>query len=233
MNLIFVIILMLLPVTVGWTWPISGKINDGNRHYSEGSYDEALKLYRDAEVDAPDSPEIHFNVGNTLYKKGEYDKAVDEYMRAISTAGKDTLLRGKAHYNVGNSRFKQGDIQGSIDSYTEALRVTPWDMDAKFNLEFAKSMLKDMAQDSSRSGEGKEQEGDESSKGEKGKEDQQGARDEKEREMESQQGEEKQEEGEMSEEYARMLLKALDEKEKNMVNLRRFRGGKIHVEKDW
>ena len=120
----------------------------------------------------------------------------------------------------------------SIDSYREALRITPEDMDAKFNLEFAQSMLKGMAQDSSQSGKGKGQEKDGSE--EKGEKEEQGeTQDEQEREMRSQQGEEKQEEGEMSEEYARMLLKALEEKEKNMVNLRRFKGGKIYVEKDW
>ena len=39
--------------------------------------------------------------------------------------------------------------------------------------------------------------------------------------------------GERSREYAKMLLKALEEKEKKMVNLRRFEGGRIYVEKDW
>ena len=56
--------------------PVASKSASALEHYQRGEYDQALQLYRDALLDRPDAPELHFNVGDALFKRGEYDQAL-------------------------------------------------------------------------------------------------------------------------------------------------------------
>ncbi len=118
--------------------------NEGNRLYNQGRYDEALKMYVDAQADRPQAPELHYNIGNVLFRKGQFDKAAEEYQRAQSVGGQD--LYPAASYNRGNALMKQGDLQGAINSYIQTLRASPSDEDAKRNLELALRMLQEQQQ---------------------------------------------------------------------------------------
>ena len=50
--------------------PVASKSAEALEHYQRGEYDQALQLYRDALLDRPDAPELHFNVGDALFKRG-------------------------------------------------------------------------------------------------------------------------------------------------------------------
>ncbi|MDY6877477.1 MAG: tetratricopeptide repeat protein [Chloroflexota bacterium] len=116
----------------------------GNDAYARGNYDEALRQYQNAQSEAPDTPELHYNAGNTLYRQEQYDPASDESLAAIAQAPPE--LQAQTYYNLGNARFQQEDYAGAIAAYVEALRINPDDADAKHNLELAQQRLREQQQ---------------------------------------------------------------------------------------
>jgi len=111
------------------------EVNDGNRLYEEGRFEEAHEKYLEALGDAPDSPLALFNDGNALYQSEEYERALDAYRRA--TEAGDAALASPAWYNLGNTFYRQQRFQESIEAYKEALRIDPGEIDYKHNLELA------------------------------------------------------------------------------------------------
>ena len=110
-------------------------VQEGNRLYREGRYDEAHEKYLEALRAAPDSPVIRFNDANALYESDEFARAVDAYRAAIEAA--DPALEAQAWYNLGNALYRQQQVEGALEAYKEALRRNPGDTDAKHNLELA------------------------------------------------------------------------------------------------
>jgi len=122
---------------LGWTWwdPLAKQTAAGNRLYEEQQYDEALKRYTDAQVHDPDSPVLHFNIGDVFYQQEAFDRANEEFERSL--AGADADLRARSFYNLGNAYFRQQELGRAIEAYKESLRLNPNDEDAKYNLELA------------------------------------------------------------------------------------------------
>ena len=124
--------------------PAASKNNEGNRLYDQKQYDDALKLYTDAQVSRPEAPELHYNIGNVLYRKGELDKALEEYLKA--QGARPSRLGQEATFNRGNALVRMGRFQEAVDAYVQALRARPDDHDAKKNLELALQLLKEQQQ---------------------------------------------------------------------------------------
>jgi tetratricopeptide (TPR) repeat protein len=131
----------VLPARAGPAGSAASRNNEGNRLYDQKRYDDALKMYTDAQAARPDSPELHYNIGNVLFRKQEYDKATEEYLRAQSSV--DPALRQAAVFNRGNALLMQGRFQEAVGAYVQALRARPDDADAKRNLELALKRLKE------------------------------------------------------------------------------------------
>ena len=119
-------------------------VQEGNRLYREGRYDEAHERYLEALRDAPDSPVIRFNDANALYQSDEFARAVDAYRGAIEAA--DPVLEAQAWYNLGNALYRQQQVEGALEAYKQALRRNPGDTDAKHNLEVALEQLQQQQQ---------------------------------------------------------------------------------------
>ncbi len=210
------------------------KVKEGNELYYEEKYGEALNKYQDAIIDNPESPEIHFNLGNSHYKIKKYDESLKEYEKLLSVP--DVMFQSKVYYNIGNVLFRSGKIAESILSYKKALELNPNDMDAKFNLEFARNFLKEHSKKEpmpQQNQQGMNQQKNE----QQGKDDneQKGSeKEKKEKEINDsqQKGDEKKE---MSKEEAERILKALasDEK-KDLKDAKKMKmPGNIRVLKDW
>ncbi|HEU5182341.1 MAG TPA: tetratricopeptide repeat protein [Candidatus Polarisedimenticolia bacterium] len=122
----------------------SSKNKEGNKLYEEKKYPEALKRYTEAQLAAPDSPQLHYNLGNVFFRQGEVEKAREEYRRALAAA--DASLDPRAVYNLGNTFFSQQQYQEAVDAYQRALKLAPKDMDAKRNLELALLAMKQQQQ---------------------------------------------------------------------------------------
>lgn len=130
-------------------------VQEGNDAFEVGSYDEALKLYKKAAKERPDSPEIAFDQGAALYRKKDFAGSAQRFAEAAQKA-EDPGLRAKAEFNLGNCRFRQseqdresGDLQGatkaakeSVGHFREALRLAPAQREAAENLELARRSLK-------------------------------------------------------------------------------------------
>jgi len=127
---------------------LRGKVHKGNVLYEQRLYDEALEAYNDAQVDAPESPELHFNVGNVNYRKENYEDAIETYQKSFKT--EDIRLEARAHYNTGNAKYRLGEKTGNIalwreamEYYKRAIELDPDDTDAKYNLEFVEKKIKE------------------------------------------------------------------------------------------
>jgi len=120
------------------------KNEKGNTFFRHEQYDDALTYYRDAQLDAPDLPALHFNVGDALYKQGKFDEALREYEQALDAEDGD--FKAKVYYNMGNAFFKQNQLSESVEAYKKSLKLVPNDAEAKFNLEFVQSKLQEQEQ---------------------------------------------------------------------------------------
>ncbi len=98
----------------------------GNRAYLAGRYDEALKAYDEAGVDALKSPQIDFNRGAAYFKKGDLQKAKAAWENAALNS-KDVLLEAKALFNLGDCEFFEAkrqtdsDLQKALDACTQSI----------------------------------------------------------------------------------------------------------------
>lgn len=119
--------------------PIGGtahrKTEEGNSRYEEKAYEDALRAYTEAQVAAPESPVLHYDVGNVLYRKENWAGAADAYSRALLSA--PPSLAPLASYNLGNALFKQERYDDAAQAYQRTLEAVPGDADAKRNLELA------------------------------------------------------------------------------------------------
>jgi len=124
--------------------PLVRKNDEGNKNYREKNYEEALKSYTDALLESPESPELHYNIGNVMYRNKKYKDAISEFEKSLSTD--NTSLQAKTYYNMGNCAFRENEYTKAIEYYKKALEIDPDDEDAKFNLEFTRQKLKEMMQ---------------------------------------------------------------------------------------
>ena len=232
--------------TIGWFWQDSvvKKNQEGKRLYNEGKPGEALSKWRDAQIESPDKEELHYNIGNALHQEKKYEDAYGEYEKSLDT--KDAELQSKTYYNMGNTHYRMGKLLEAIEDYKRALDINPEDEDAKYNIEFIRTKIKENSERQRASKQDMEQQQGQEQKSQQQKM-QQGEKDKEEKSSETREGqkeqdkegdkeellagkeeEEKQEgveqkedstepeEGEMSEEDAIRLLDALKDDEKDL-----------------
>jgi len=111
------------------------KTEQGNEQYLNGLYVDALRAYTEAQVDAPESAALYYDIGNVLYRRNDFEGSAEAFTRALVEASQE--LVGPAAYNLGNTRFQQQDYQAAVEAFEQALAVDPADVDAKRNLELS------------------------------------------------------------------------------------------------
>lgn len=157
------------------------QVEEGNRLYAEGRFQEAYEKYLEALSEAPGSPLIRFNEGNALYRSQEYRRALDAYRAAIENG--DPALAASGWYNLGNALYRDRALEESLEAYKQALRLEPGNVDAKHNLE---RVLQEMQQQEQQQDQPSQQD---ESEQQRQQQDQQGQGDEQqEQDRENQQG---------------------------------------------
>lgn len=248
-NFIFIVAMMFIPSLI---LAQSGRkqVTEGNKLYEQKKYDEANNKYRDALVNNPENPLIHFNIGNTQYQKKKYEEAMKDFEKSLSTD--DILTQSKSYYNMGNTLYRAGDLPKSILAYTEALRLNPADEDAKYNLEFVRAKLKEQAekqpqqnqqqknqeQQNQQQQDQQQQQNEDQEKKEQQeqeqKQEQQEQQDKEEEQKEQQQQAQEQKSEEMTKEEAERILDALKKDDKDLQKEQMAKkGSKVRVVKDW
>lgn len=75
-----------------------------DRHYRDGRYEEAIRLYTDLTMHLPGNRNVHWRLANALFRAGQYPEAETHYRLAMDEEYPEpTILR-----NLGLSLFHQG-----------------------------------------------------------------------------------------------------------------------------
>ncbi len=83
--------------------------------------------------------------GMNAYKKADYAQAVTQFKQIADTGVKN----GKLYYNLGNAYMKNGALGDAILWYERSLKLIPADPDLKFNLNYARGLVKDKKENES------------------------------------------------------------------------------------
>jgi len=254
-------LLCLLPLWLGWynpfQDPLRAKTAAGKRHMEKGEYEEALRQYSSALQEAPDRPELHYNIGGVKFWQEQFEDAAHEYNLAIQAENPD--LAAIAHYNRGNTLVRAQDYERAIEEYKNALKINPDDEDAKFNLEFVQRLLQQQQQQQQQQQNQEQQEQDDSQQEQQEKQEPQEQDEQEEKQEQPQEEPEKeqpqeqeeqppeqpqQEESgqpppespqeELTQEQAEMILNSLEQKEREERQKRREAiKAERRIDRDW
>ena len=81
----------------------------------------------------------YFTLGNQAYSDGDYATAIDNYQKALDSAG----ISAETYYNLGNAYYRSNELGLAILNYERALAVNPLYKDAKYNLGIAQERITD------------------------------------------------------------------------------------------
>ena len=235
---IIVIILCIIFSAVSPGLSQSGRkdVKAGNKLYQSQQYQEALNRYRNASIDNPDSPEIHYNTGDALYKLGNFEEAFKEFDKVLTS--KDAQLHSQVYYNIGNDLYRMNKLPEAILAYTRALQINPDDRDAKFNLEFVRNKLKQQPKQPSQEQQQQQKEQQGQQQQEQQQQQQQKEQEQKQQkgiEQKEQEKQQQQKQQQMSKEEAERILNALQSDEKDILREQRRMPPETptRVKKDW
>ena len=110
--------------------------------YERQQFEEALRLYRDAQLERPESALLHFNTGDALYQLGKPDEALEQFERA-SVAGRESQLQADAFFNMGKTLFQQEAFGPAAEAFKQVLEIDSGDLQAKLHLEMAQERLEE------------------------------------------------------------------------------------------
>ena len=134
-------------------------VSEGNERYLGKEYDEALKRYRLAAEQDPESFHASFNLGAALYRTGEFTQAIGSFQHAAQMAREKSSAEDEAlaRYNLGNAFFRASDadartnprvaidsLEKSVESYRQALALNPELADAGHNIALARRRMKEL-----------------------------------------------------------------------------------------
>lgn len=216
--------------------------NEGVDLYNQKKYSDAEINFRKAIEKNPESIPSKFNLGNSYYKQEKFDESLKGYQELLQKT-EDKELKSKIYHNIGNSLLKSNKIEQSVEAYKNALKLNPKDLDTKYNLSYALSLLKNnqqqnqnqQNQNNKNQDQNKEQQQQNQNQNEenKNKEKQQN-QNEKQQNQEQQKREQQQNQAKISKEQAEKILDALKNNEKDLQKkLRKQKGGIIKTDKDW
>ena len=139
--------------------PPDEAVRQGNALYEAGNFDAAAQQYDVAAQALPGVAAVHFNLGNALFKQQRLDGAVEHYARALTTAAPGPAgLEGRLKYNLGNVAYQRAlqalpdvqralpHLQSAMTYYRDSLEVDPQQGNARYNLELAHALLRQLQQ---------------------------------------------------------------------------------------
>jgi len=179
----YIIALLLLVATVSAFGQKERRfIRQGNRQYEKAvansdstrvdsvGFSKAEIDYRKALEKKPGDFKSQFNIGNSLFKQNKMAESSSQFEQVLES-GTTKEDKGKTWFNYGNSLLAQQKLDESIDAYKNALRNNPADVEAKYNLEFARKM-KQQQQQQQQQQQNKDQDQDKNKDKDKDKQDQ-------------------------------------------------------------
>ncbi len=120
-------------------------VRQGNSQYEERNFSEAEVQYRKALTDNPNYYKGKFNLGDAMYEQENYEES-GKIFNELAERQLEPEQKSGVYYNMGNSLMSEQKYQEAIEAYKNSLRLNPNDVDAKYNLEYARKKLQDQQQ---------------------------------------------------------------------------------------
>jgi len=183
------------------------KFNLGDAYYKQQRYDEAMKSFQSAFVDAKDDLEkskLYYNIGNSLLKSQKIKESIGAYKEALKLNPNDEQAKYNLSYALNQLKNPNQDQNQNNDKNKDQ---------------------KDQNKD--------QQNKDQQNQDQQNK-DQQNQDQEKQDQQQQQQQSKEQKQQELTKQEAEKILNALKENEKDLQKqLRKVKGQPIKTEKDW
>lgn len=205
-GMIGILLLAFVPVK---SFPQSATklLRNGNHLYEQGKYKDAEKSYRKGLELDKGSVKGQFNLGDAVYKQKNFAES-SKIFNDLAESKIGSSDKAKVYHNLGNSLVESKEYEKGILAYKKALLNNPSDKDTKYNLEYARMMLKQQQQQQQQQ-----------NKNDKDKKDQQN-KDKQQQQQQNKEQEKKdksQEEKKISKEEAERMLEALKNEEKKTL----------------
>ncbi len=238
-------LIVLLSGTQSFAQQSKKLIAAGNQLYQSGKFKEASMLYNQAlKSDTNNIAKSSFNLGNALYQQKQPEAARTAY-ETTAKKSTDKKENASANYNVGNTYMQEKKWEDAVDAYKKTLRNNPQDADAKYNLSYAKAMLKKEGggKNKNKDKDKKDQDKKDQNKKDQDKKDQ-NKKDQDKKDEPKDNGDKKDEQkddkerqpqpSKLSKQQAEQLLNALQQEEKKLQDKnKKVHGTPVKVEKDW
>jgi len=143
-QLVFVLFLGLMASGAS-AQSVRSLVRKGNKLYEQKKYSEAEVLFRKAQAKNPKYTKSTFNLGDAVYQEKNF-KGAEKYFQNLAQQKKYPAYQPQSWYNLGNTYMSQKQYEKSIVSYIQSLLRNPTDMNAKYNLTYARKMLKKQKQ---------------------------------------------------------------------------------------
>ena len=201
-------------------------IRDGNALYDKGKFKEAEMNYRKALDVNKTSPHGQFNLGDAVYQQRNFEESSKIFE---NLAGSNIPNADKANvlHNLGNSLLEAKDYEKSISAYQHSLLNNPSDRDTKYNLEYAKLMMKKQQQQQKQKQQQKKDQQEKDKKDQKKDQNKDQKPDKKDQQDQSKK---------ISKEDADRMLEAMKKDEKKTLQKLKKEKAKVQqvmIEKDW
>jgi tetratricopeptide (TPR) repeat protein len=209
-------------------------IRKGNKLYKKSEFAGSEGMYRRAQAQEKQGGDAGFNLGGALYKQGRFGEAAGEFSKAAVSSEGDSLKQAEGFYNLGNSLVKEQKFEEGIEAYINSLKLNPGDIQAKYNLAWAKDQLKKQEEQQKQQDDNKENKDDQKEKNDQEQDknkDQQNPDDQQE-----QQDQQQDQQPSISREDAKRLLDAMAAREKETqekVQRDKAAKAKVRVIKNW
>jgi Ca-activated chloride channel homolog len=223
---ITIILILLLSGNFSYSQKENTLLRQGNRNFEKEDFKEAEKDYRKALELNKESVKGQFNLGTAVYKNNNYEESAKIYSN-LAEKNADREIQSKVYHNLGNSYLQSKEYEKSILSYKNALMNDPGNLDTKYNLEYARMMLKKQQQQQQQNKDDKKDD----KKDEKDKQDQNKDQDKNQDKQKPPQDQKK-----ISKDDAERMLEALKNDEKKTMQKVNKKKAKVQVtgiEKDW
>ncbi|MEI7897046.1 MAG: tetratricopeptide repeat protein [bacterium] len=228
MRYVIIIIILLFAGAGLFAQKENGLLRQGNRKFDKGDYKEAEKDYRKALEINKESVKGQFNLGTAVYKNSNYEEAARIYNN-LAEKNVDGEVKSKVFHNLGNSYLQSKEYEKSILAYKNALMNDPKSVDTRYNLEYARMMLKKQQQQQQQNKDNKDKKDDK--KDQKDKKDQN-----QDQKQKNDQQKQPQDQKKISKEDAERMLEAMKNDEKKTMQKVKKEKAKVQVigiEKDW
>jgi tetratricopeptide (TPR) repeat protein len=219
-------ILILFIATFGFAQKDNALIRAGNKLYKQGNYKDAEVDYRKALEINKESVKGKFNLGTSVYQQKNFKESAKIYDELATTLS-DKKAKADVYHNLGNSLLEAKEYEKSIQAYKNALLNNPSDKDTKYNLEYAKRMLKQQQQQQQNQNKDKKDQ----DKKDQDKKDQQNKDQNNDQNKKNQPQDQNKK---ISKEDAERMLEAMkNDEKKTMANLKKAKVQQVKIEKDW